>query len=199
MPRKCVTSWLKGVSGRSRITQNCRTPSARSAAEIRGGMRADRQRRLLVGGFSLIVSCSVGNIEPPCTTLPEQGFLLQKREQACRCSGRRWRLHAIIVLPQFLSISAAVWAQDDLLAHGRRAEGPLVLPAQGAALGNGRMSTPHRPNGPTVRSGEPLARWADMRGVWTSSPGRRPGLEEPLPLRGDCTVAKNIRRARRAS
>ena len=63
------------------------------------------------------------------------------------------------------------------------AEGPAVLPAQGAALGNGLRMRTFRPDGPTFhRTAGPLGRQLGV--VGPISPGRRPGLGELRPRWG---------------
>jgi hypothetical protein len=72
-----------------------------------------------------------------------------------------------------------------------RAEGPLVRPAQGNALG-GRENSSHLSAQRANRSpGERLARWAaHLRYVAIASPGRCPGLGESLPPWGSLPSAK---------
>ena len=67
----------------------------------------------------------------------------------------------------------------------RRAEGPVVLPALGNAQGANDDNLRLGPTGQPFIHVERLARWADNYRAAAVSPGRCPGLGEPVPLRGN--------------
>jgi hypothetical protein len=71
---------------------------------------------------------------------------------------------------------------------------PLILPAQGNALGNQTPAIQIRPNGPLIQlcDGKQLALWAEHAFFQTpTSPGRCPGLGEPPPLWGHIWLKRN--------
>ena len=74
-----------------------------------------------------------------------------------------------------------------------RAEGPVVIPAQGNALGTGGNSYRSSAQRANLSPEEPLARWAGGAGERVpSSPGRCPGLEErPPPWGGKRNKIRN--------